>query len=140
MTRYRVLLTDYAWPDVELEREVLAEIDADLIVAPQQDVDSLAALAVDVDAIMTCWANVPEEVLAAARKCRIVSRMGIGLDNIDVVFIDQVIIVPVPDQQFVHVHHLPPGNASFHRHLHFGNQYCIRSRPFQREKSNKMGK
>ena len=41
-------------------------------------------MAADADAIMTCWAQVPESVIAAAPRCRIVSRMGVGLDNIDV--------------------------------------------------------
>lgn len=88
MPRYHVLLTDYAWPDLNIEREILGGIDAELVVAEKgkQDASSLAVLAKakDVDAIMTNWAKVPREVIAAAPKCRIVSRLGIGLDNIDV--------------------------------------------------------
>ena len=81
---FRVLLTDYAWPELTIERAVLAEIDAELIVAERQDSATLTTLARDVDAILTCWARVGEETIAAAGKCRIISRMGIGLDNIDV--------------------------------------------------------
>jgi D-3-phosphoglycerate dehydrogenase / 2-oxoglutarate reductase len=88
MAKFKVLITDYAWPDVEIEHRVLAEVDAELIVAPKerQDAASLAALAGQhrVDAIMTNWAKVPEPVSAASPECRIVSRLGIGLDNIDV--------------------------------------------------------
>ena len=90
MPRFHVLITDYAWPDVEIERRMLAEVDAELIVAEKgkQDAASLAALAKDrqVDAIMTNWAKVPQPVIAASPKCRIVSRLGIGLDNIDVAY------------------------------------------------------
>ena len=64
MPRFHVLITDYAWPDVEIERRTLAEIDAELIVAEksQQDAAGLAALAKQhqVDAIMTNWAKVPQ--------------------------------------------------------------------------------
>src|SRR5688572_28464364 len=81
---FRVLLTDYAWPDLEIERAILREIDAELIVAERQDIASLSALAVDVDAILTCWARVAEDTIASAQKCRIIARLGIGLDNIDV--------------------------------------------------------
>lgn len=84
MSKYRVLLTDYAWPELDLERSMLAEVDAELIVAESTDADHLAALAVDCDAIVTCWAEVPESVIAATTRCQIVSRLGIGLDNIDV--------------------------------------------------------
>ena len=99
MPRYRVLLTDYAWADVSVERCELAKIDAELVVADRQDVDSLAELAGNVDAIMTCWAQVPREVIAAAGRCRIVSRMGIGLDNIDVPFCTSrgIPVTNVPD-------------------------------------------
>jgi D-3-phosphoglycerate dehydrogenase len=100
MPSYKVLLTDYAWPDVDLERQILAEVDAELITAPQgADAATLADLAAGVDAIMTCWAQVPAQVLSAATQCRIVSRMGIGLDNIDVDFCTQrrILVTNVPD-------------------------------------------
>lgn len=86
MPRFQVLLTDYAWPDLEIERATLSAVDAALVVAERTDVATLAGLAAAADAIMTTWARVPEEVLAAATRCRIVARLGIGLDNIDVEF------------------------------------------------------
>jgi D-3-phosphoglycerate dehydrogenase / 2-oxoglutarate reductase len=84
MPRFKVLLTDYAWPELDLERRILGEADAELVVATEQDAAALAALASDVDAIMTNWAKVPEPVIAASPKLKIISRLGIGLDNIDV--------------------------------------------------------
>jgi D-3-phosphoglycerate dehydrogenase / 2-oxoglutarate reductase len=77
-------LTDYAWPDLEIEKSILAEYDAALIVAPSGDPAVLQKLAVDADAIMTNWVDVPASVIDAAPKCRIISRLGIGLDCIDV--------------------------------------------------------
>lgn len=109
MPRFHVLLTDYAWPDVEIERRTLAEIDAELIVAPQeqQDAASLAQLAGDkrVDAIMTNWAKVPQPVIEASPQCRIVSRLGIGLDNIDVAFCTSrgIPVTNVPDYCLIEV-------------------------------------
>jgi D-3-phosphoglycerate dehydrogenase len=84
MPKFKVLLTDYAWANLDIERRTLAEIDAELVVAPRQDLATLRALAADVDAIMTNWAKVPAEVISASPKCRLVARLGIGLDNIDV--------------------------------------------------------
>ena len=84
MPTYKVLLTDYAWPDLEIEQSILNQVDAELVVAHQQDAQTLANLAADVDAIMTCWAQVSKQVITAAKNCQIVSRLGIGLDNIDV--------------------------------------------------------
>ena len=102
---FKVLLTDYAWPDLEIERRIFEEVDAELIVAERTDAASLAKLAVDADAIMTNWARVDEAVLSAAAKCRIVSRMGIGLDNIDVEFAVRrgMIVTNVPDYCLIEV-------------------------------------
>lgn len=105
MPKFRVLLTDYAWADLEIERRTLAEIDAELIVADKQDAASLAALAAPVDAIMTNWAKVPAEVIAAAPQCRIVSRLGIGLDNIDVAHCTRhgIPVTNIPDYCLIEV-------------------------------------
>ena len=60
--RFRVLMTDRAWPDTTIERSVLAEADAELIEANATDEASLVALAKDVDAIATNWAKVTDAV------------------------------------------------------------------------------
>ncbi len=105
MPKFKVLLTDYAWADLEIERRTLAEIDAELVVAPKQDLETLSGLAVDVDAIMTNWAKVPRDVIRAAPKCRIVSRLGIGLDNIDVAAATErnIVVTNVPDYCLIEV-------------------------------------
>jgi D-3-phosphoglycerate dehydrogenase / 2-oxoglutarate reductase len=109
MPRFRVLLTDYAWADVQIERRILAEIDAELVVAPKdkQDTASLATLADEhkVDAIMTNWAKVPQAVIAASPQCRIVSRLGIGLDNIDVAYCTsrRIPVTNIPDYCLIEV-------------------------------------
>lgn len=82
--RFRVLLTDRAWPDSEIERAILDPANAELVEANATDEATLARLAVDVDAIATNWAHVTDKVLRSCPKCRVVSRLGIGIDNIAV--------------------------------------------------------
>lgn len=105
MPRYKVLLTDYAWNDLDIERSTLGEIDAELIVAPKGDLATLTALAADADAIMTNWAKVPAEVIGAAPRCQIVARLGIGLDNIDVAYATShgIVVTNVPDYCLIEV-------------------------------------
>jgi D-3-phosphoglycerate dehydrogenase len=55
-----------------------------LIEAPDGDEATLCELAKSADAIATCWAHVTARVIEAAPKCKIVARLGIGLDNIDI--------------------------------------------------------
>ncbi len=105
MPRLKVLLTDFAWPDLNIERETLAQADAELVVADATDAATLARQATDVDAIMTNWARVTGDVIAAATKCRIVSRLGIGLDNIDVAAATArgMMVTNVPDYCLIEV-------------------------------------
>ena len=81
---YKVLVTDYVWPSTEPEREVLSSIGATIIEAPDQDESTLIELASDVDAIMTCFAQVTANVVKAAKNCMVISRYGVGVDNIAV--------------------------------------------------------
>lgn len=105
MSKFKVLLTDYAWADLSIERAILDEIDAELIVAPDGQVETLTRLASDVDAIMTNWLKVPEPVIAASDRLKIVSRLGIGLDNIDVEAATGrgIVVTNVPDYCLIEV-------------------------------------
>ncbi|MCC6456729.1 MAG: C-terminal binding protein [Caldilineaceae bacterium] len=96
---FRVLVTDYAWPNLEIERALLAEVGAELVVAPNGTAEEILALAGDVDAILTCWKQVPPGALDVASRCRIVSRYGIGLDNIPVARATDlgIVVSNVPD-------------------------------------------
>ena len=80
----RILITDIAWPDIEIEKEVLAAVDGEPVIAGSGTPEEIIALAPQADAILTCWKDVPAEALDVAPNCRIVSRYGIGLDNIPV--------------------------------------------------------
>jgi D-3-phosphoglycerate dehydrogenase len=83
-----VLQTDFAWPDVAIEREVIEAAGHQLVAGPSTPLpaDGIEALveANDPQAIMTCWAQVSARAIAAPADLRIVQRVGVGLDNIDV--------------------------------------------------------
>ena len=85
MSKFKVLITDYVWPTTEPEENVLREeADAEAVVAPDGSEETLISLAADVDAIMTCFAQVTPNVLRAAPSCVAVGRFGVGVDNIAV--------------------------------------------------------
>ena len=81
---YQLMLTDRAWPNLDLERDILASGNVELSEAPDDSEETLISLAQDADAIATCWAQVTGRVIEAAPKCQLVARLGIGLDNIDI--------------------------------------------------------
>ena len=77
-------MTDYGWPSVELERKVLAEIGAELIVAETGAENELVALAPEGGRYSHQLEATTGNVIQAARQCQVIGRTGIGVDNIDV--------------------------------------------------------
>lgn len=63
MTKIRILLTDVAWPDTTIEQSLCANSGCELVIAPNTDESTLTELADNVDAIVTCWAEVTAVVL-----------------------------------------------------------------------------
>lgn len=105
MPNHKVLLTDYAWPNLEIEQAILDRHQTELVVAPSGDEATLVGLAQDVDGIMTNWAQTPKSVIEASGKVKIVSRLGIGLDNIDVDYCTSagIMVTNVPDYCLIEV-------------------------------------
>ncbi len=82
---HRVMVTDYAWEDLDAERQILGEAGAELIEAKSEDEEELLSLVSDVEGILTCWAPVTGEMIERAERCCLIGRYGIGIDNIDIV-------------------------------------------------------
>jgi D-3-phosphoglycerate dehydrogenase / 2-oxoglutarate reductase len=97
--RLRVLVTDYAWPSLDIEREILSGVGAELVVARSGEEPELIELARDVDAILTNWKRVPEAAVQDASRCRVIGRYGVGVDNIPVALATElgIIVANVPD-------------------------------------------
>lgn len=127
MSQFRILITDYAWPTLAAEEAILKPLGAELLVAQTGAEAELVGLAASgVDAILTCWKHVTPAVLAAAApRCRIVSRYGIGLDNIAVAEATRlgIMVTNVPDfcQDEVADHVMALILAWTRRIVHFAN-------------------
>ena len=80
----KVLITDYVWPNVQAEKTILAEADVEVVTSPDSSEKTLSDLARDVEGILTCFAKVTSKVIQAAERCVVISRYGVGVDNIDV--------------------------------------------------------
>ena len=79
-----VLVTDYTWPSTAPEAEVLAQVGARLLHAESGSEEELLRLAPQADAILTCFNLLSAQVIRAAERLQVISRYGIGLDNIAV--------------------------------------------------------
>ena len=81
---WKVLITDHVWPSTDPERAVMEAGGASVVLAPDGEEATLVELARDADAIMTCFAQVTENVVRAAEQCVVIGRFGVGVDNIAV--------------------------------------------------------
>ena len=79
----RALITDYDFPDIELEREVFRTGGVEHVVAQCRTEDDLIAAARECDALLLQYAPVTDRVLAALPRIGLVSRYGAGFDTID---------------------------------------------------------
>lgn len=98
MSRFKVVVTDQVFPDVEVERALLAEIDASLEVADGSVEDALAR-GRDADALLNTYVPLDADAFAQLERCRVVARYGIGIDNIDVAAAGEagIVVTNVPD-------------------------------------------
>ena len=82
MAKFKVVLTDNIFTDLENERKMLAEADAELIIVPAGE--DIIPYVKDADAVIDTYVKITEEIVEHMEKCQLVIRNGIGLDTIDV--------------------------------------------------------
>jgi len=138
MPQHQVLITDHPWPGIEIEQQLLKPYGVEIIDAPDESEATLARLAQNVDAIATCWAKVTSKVIQAAQVCRIVCRMGIGLDNIHIPTATSkgILVTNTPDYCVNEVADHALGlllavtrNIGFFHHRTKGQEYNLRAGP-----------
>lgn len=79
----KVVLTDYVWESLEVEKKTLAGIAA-LVPLQTKKPDEFIQEAADCDALLNTYAGpITADVMARMPKCKIIARYGIGVDTID---------------------------------------------------------
>jgi len=79
----KVVLTDYVWESLEVEKKTLAGI-AELVPLQTKKPEEFLAEAADCDALLNTYTGpITAEIMAKMPKCRIIARYGIGVDTID---------------------------------------------------------
>lgn len=102
MAKYKVMMTDTCFPDTSIEKETLAQYDAELVLAPSTDAKDLIETGKDCDGIIFDFADMTEDVLSSLPKCKVCSRVGIGVNNIDIPAASRngIMVANVPDYCF----------------------------------------
>jgi D-3-phosphoglycerate dehydrogenase len=82
--KWRVVVTDYNYPDLSIEEQELARWDAQVIPAQCRTPEEVLAVAKEADALISQYAPITREVIYGLKNCKAIGRYGIGVDNIDV--------------------------------------------------------
>jgi len=78
-----VAITDHVFPSLDPEEAILKPAGVTLVVGRDKSAAALIEVVADADAVITQFAPVTAEVIAAMRKARVIVRYGIGVDNVD---------------------------------------------------------
>lgn len=82
--KYKVVMTDHVYPDLEMEKKLLSEAGVDFAFIDTRNEGVIANAVRDADAVITCYANITAEIIRGMSKCKSISKTGIGVNNINV--------------------------------------------------------
>lgn len=82
--RPKVVITDYDFGDVSVERDILEAAGAEVIALQAKREDDLFEVAPICAAMMNQYARVGEETIARMQRCEVIARYGVGVDIVDV--------------------------------------------------------
>ena len=82
--KYKAVISDYVWPNLDIETEILNLNDIEVVDCKNKSDQELKDELVDADALLFCFREISSELLESTTKCKVASRYGIGVDNIDI--------------------------------------------------------
>lgn len=82
--RPKVVVTDCDHFSLELERKVLDEINPEFVVAHCTTENEVIEAARDADGIINQYVPITRRVIESLKRCKVIARYGIGVDNIDI--------------------------------------------------------
>ena len=94
-----VAVADSVFPNLNPAREVLSKVNAELLLAEQPTAEAIMQVARDADALLVTYAKVTAEMIGQMKRCRIIARFGIGIDNVDIAAATNasIVVTRVPD-------------------------------------------
>ena len=99
MSQFLVAVADSVFPNLDPAKRVLSEIGAELKLAADPSPESVMKVAADADAVLVTYAKINGDMIRQMKKVRIISRFGIGVDNVDLDAATQkgIVVTKVPD-------------------------------------------
>jgi D-3-phosphoglycerate dehydrogenase len=84
MTKQTVVIADYDYGDVDIERAIIEDAGLRLVAADCKTEDDVIQAAGDADAIIAQYATVGAKAINGLTRCKVIARYGTGVDIVDV--------------------------------------------------------
>ena len=94
-----VAVSDSVFPNLDPTRAVLSQLGAEVRLAQESQPEAILEVAREADALLTTYAKITAEMIAQLKKCQIIARFGIGVDNVDIPAATKagIVVTRVPD-------------------------------------------
>jgi len=94
-----VAVADTVFPSLDPAKEILAELKAELRLAAEPTPEAILAVARQADGLLVTYAKITGDIIRQLERCRVISRFGIGVDNIDLdaAAKAEIVVTYVPD-------------------------------------------
>ena len=99
MSTVLVAVADSVFPNLDPARLVVSRVGAELQLAQEATPEGILRVAAGADALLVTYAKITAEMIRQMKKCRIISRFGIGVDNVDLAAATAagIVVTKVPD-------------------------------------------
>jgi len=84
MAKYKVVVSDNRHGDYSIEAEVLKPVDAEVVIENCSTEEEMIIACKDADGVLLDQAPMTSKVIESMTKCKVISRYGVGYDNVDV--------------------------------------------------------
>jgi D-3-phosphoglycerate dehydrogenase / 2-oxoglutarate reductase len=84
VSRPLIAVTDSVFPSLDPAMAALKRLDPEIRVAKSTSEADILEVARDADGVLVTYAKLPGELLRQLRRCKVIGRFGLGVDNIDI--------------------------------------------------------
>ena len=84
MGKFKVVITDREYENIDNELRILKEIDADVNDYQLRDPREIVKVAADADAVIFQYANINRALIEQMPKCKIIAKYATGTDGVDI--------------------------------------------------------
>jgi D-3-phosphoglycerate dehydrogenase len=96
---YKIAVADSVFPNLDPAREVVSTIGGPLELAADKTPEAILKVAGEADAVLVTYAKITGDMIQQMPKVRVISRFGIGVDNVDIEAATKkgIVVTKVPD-------------------------------------------